>query len=90
MKEGRDPLAANQTTNECTVFREFIANGLRNFKYELNHTDSEEKISTLLFEREVYLKQLSARVKQPKKSLEHGTNRLSRNIGKQISTYAAY
>jgi hypothetical protein len=43
MKEGRDLIAANQTTNECAVFREFIASGLRNFKYELNHTDSEEK-----------------------------------------------
>jgi hypothetical protein len=56
MKEGRDPLAANLATNEFTVFSEFIARGLPNFKYELNHTDSEEKIPILLFEREVYLK----------------------------------
>jgi len=89
MKEGRDPLAANLATNECTVFKEFVASGLRNFKFELNHIDSEEKIPTLLFEREVYLKKFSARVKQPKTSLEHGTNRLFRNIGKQLSTYAA-
>ena len=51
MKEGRDPLATNLTTNECAVLREFVARGLRNFKYELNHTDSQEKIPTLLFER---------------------------------------
>lgn len=58
---------------------------------ELNHTDSEEKTPTLLSEREVYLKKkISVRVKQPKTSLEHGNNRLFRNVGKQLSTYAAY
>lgn len=57
---------------------------------ELNHTDSEEKTPTLLSEREVYFKKISARVKQPKTSLEHGNNRLFRNVGKQLSTYAAY
>jgi len=56
MKDGRDPLAANQTTNECAAFREFVASGLPNLKYELNHTGSEEKISVLLFEREMHLK----------------------------------
>jgi hypothetical protein len=42
MKEGREPLVTNQATNECTVFREFVASELRNFKKELNHTDSEK------------------------------------------------
>jgi hypothetical protein len=59
IKEGRDPLAANQATNKCTVFREFVASGLRNFKYELNHVDSEEKnTSCSIQKRSVFKKNL--------------------------------
>lgn len=76
MKERRDPLAANQATNECTVFREFVASGLRNFEYELNHIDSEEKNTSSSVQKRSVLKKISSRLKQLKKSLEPGTNRL--------------